>query len=75
MIHLVPVYATITALKNAKLFRDTLILHHGLPTNILSDRESRLASAFWTSLFELFGTKLYMSTTAHPETYRQTGRV
>ena len=75
MTHLVPVHATITAAETAVHFIDTVFRHHGLPDNIVSDRDPRFTSAFWTSLFELLGTKLQMSTAAHPETDGQTERV
>uniref|UniRef100_A0AAV1U2E9 Integrase catalytic domain-containing protein n=1 Tax=Peronospora matthiolae TaxID=2874970 RepID=A0AAV1U2E9_9STRA len=75
MTHLVPVHATITAAETAVHFSDTVFRHHGLPDNIGSDRDPRFTSAFWTSLFELLGTKLQMSTAAHPETDGQTERV
>uniref|UniRef100_A0AAV1UN18 Uncharacterized protein n=1 Tax=Peronospora matthiolae TaxID=2874970 RepID=A0AAV1UN18_9STRA len=75
MTHLVPVHATITAAETAVHFVDTVFRHHGLPDNIVSDRDPRFTSSFWTSLFELLGTKLQMSTAAHPETDGQTERV
>ncbi|CAH0488358.1 unnamed protein product [Peronospora farinosa] len=75
MTHLVPVHAKVTALETAAHFIDAVFRHHGLPENIVSDRDPRFTSAFWTSLFELLGTKLLMSTAAHPETNGQTERV
>uniref|UniRef100_A0AAV1UUW9 Integrase catalytic domain-containing protein n=1 Tax=Peronospora matthiolae TaxID=2874970 RepID=A0AAV1UUW9_9STRA len=75
MTHLVPVHATITAAETAVQFIDTVFRHHGLPDNIVSDRDPRFTSAFWTSLFEFLGTKLQMSTAAHPETDGQTERI
>ena len=75
MTHLVPVHATITAAETAVQFIEAVYRHHGLPENIVSDRDPRFTSAFWTSLFELLGTKLQMSTAAHPETDGQTERV
>ncbi|CAH0489286.1 unnamed protein product [Peronospora farinosa] len=75
MTHLVPVHAKITAAETAAHFIDAVFRHHGLPENIVSDRDPRFTSAFWTSLFELLGTKLLMSTAAHPETDGQTERV
>ncbi|GAB9477989.1 hypothetical protein Gpo141_00015215, partial [Globisporangium polare] len=45
-----------------------------MPTSIVSDRDPRFTAAFWSRLFELFGTRLLMSTAAHPETDGQTER-
>ncbi|CAI5705840.1 unnamed protein product [Peronospora effusa] len=75
MTHIVPVHAKVTAAETAAHFIDAVFRHHGLPENIVSDRDPRFTSAFWTSLFELLGTKLLMSTAAHPETDGQTERV
>lgn len=44
--HLVPVHATITALETVVHFIDAVIRHHGLPENIISDRDPRFTSAF-----------------------------
>uniref|UniRef100_A0AAV1UEN4 Integrase catalytic domain-containing protein n=1 Tax=Peronospora matthiolae TaxID=2874970 RepID=A0AAV1UEN4_9STRA len=75
MTHLVPVHATITAAETAVHFIDTAFRNHGLPEIHVSDRDPRFTSAFWTSLFEFLGTKLQMSTAAHPETDGQSERV
>ena len=75
MTHLVPVHAKVTAVETAAHFFDAVFRHHGLPENIFSDRDPRFTSAFWTSLFELLGKKLLMSTAAHPKTDGQTERV
>ncbi|MBW0490429.1 hypothetical protein O181_030144 [Austropuccinia psidii MF-1] len=40
----------------------------GIFTNIISDRDPKFASALWTNLHQLFGTKLSFSTTYHPQT-------
>uniref|UniRef100_H3H5W9 Integrase catalytic domain-containing protein n=1 Tax=Phytophthora ramorum TaxID=164328 RepID=H3H5W9_PHYRM len=74
MVHLILVSDTITAAESAVHFVDTVFRHHGLPESIVSDRDSRFTSAFWSSLFQLLGTKLLMSTAAHPETDGQTER-
>ncbi|KAE8910967.1 hypothetical protein PF007_g23126 [Phytophthora fragariae] len=71
MVHLAPV----TADESAELFLDLVFRHHGLPESIVSDREPRFTSAFWPRLFALLGTRLLMSTAAHPETDGQTERV
>ncbi|KAF1329645.1 reverse transcriptase, partial [Globisporangium splendens] len=48
---------------------------HGLPSEIVSDRDTRFTSRFWRTLLGILDTKLSMSTAAHPETDGQTERV
>ncbi|GMF47900.1 unnamed protein product [Phytophthora fragariaefolia] len=72
MMHLTPVSDTVTAAETAAHFVVCVFRHHGLPEPIVSDRDPRLTSAFWTALLQLLGTKLSMSTAAHPETDGQT---
>ncbi|GMF47677.1 unnamed protein product [Phytophthora fragariaefolia] len=75
MMHLTPVSDTVTAAETAVHFVDCVFRHHGLPESIVCDRDPRFTSAFWTALFQLLGTKLSMSTAAHPETDGQAERV
>lgn len=75
MVHLVPVSVNISAAECAALFIDVVFRLHGLPESIVSDRDTRFVAAFWRRLFELLGTRLMMSTAAHPETDGQTERV
>ncbi|KAE9025035.1 hypothetical protein PR003_g11887 [Phytophthora rubi] len=75
MVHLIPVRDTVTAPETAAHFIDCVFRHHGLPESVVSDHDPRFTSAFWSSLFQLLGTKLSMSTAAHPETDGQTERV
>lgn len=74
MVHLAPVATSITAEDTAALFIDMKFKHHGMPTTIVSDRDPRFTAAFWSRLFDLLGTRLLMSTAAHPETDGQTER-
>ncbi|KAJ9513865.1 hypothetical protein QJQ45_020944 [Haematococcus lacustris] len=48
--------------------------HHGLPEAIISDRDPKFTSDFWTSLFHLTGTRLLLSSAYHPQTDGQTER-
>ncbi|KAF1323729.1 Pol protein, partial [Globisporangium splendens] len=75
MVHLAPVSDKISAEKTAKIFVDVVFRLHGLPVEIVSDRDTRFTSKFWRALFGLLDTKLSMSTAAHPETDGQTERV
>jgi hypothetical protein len=48
---------------------------HGLPNNIISNRDPRFTSSFWKSLFTELGTHLNFSTAYHLEPDGQTERV
>ena len=68
MVHFAPCTKEITAPEYAQLFVDTVFRHHGLPSVIISDRDTRFTSRFWTTLFNLLGTDLRFSTAFHPQT-------
>ncbi|KAH9089366.1 hypothetical protein LEN26_019229, partial [Aphanomyces euteiches] len=63
-----------TGVESAKLFFDNIYCRFGLPTSIVSDRDPRFTSKFWTALFSLVGSRLNMSTSEHPESDGQTER-
>ncbi|KAF1335872.1 reverse transcriptase, partial [Globisporangium splendens] len=75
MVHLAPVSDKISAEMTAKVFVDVVFRLHGLPVEIVSDRDTRFTSKFWRALFGLLDTRLSMSTAAHPETDGQTEQV
>ncbi|KAF1321596.1 reverse transcriptase, partial [Globisporangium splendens] len=75
MAHLSAVPASVTAKQTAQIFLDSVFRLHGMPTEIVSDRDPRFAAAFWQELFRLLGTQLKMSTADHPQTDGQTERV
>lgn len=59
----------------AKLFFKEVFRLHGLPKNIVSDRDSIFISVFWQELFRLMGMELTPSTIYHPQTNGQTNIV
>ncbi|KAF1316914.1 reverse transcriptase, partial [Globisporangium splendens] len=75
MVHLSSVPASVTAKQTAQIFLDSVFRLHGMPTEIVSDRDPRFTAAFWQELFRLLGTQLKMSTADHPQTDGQTERV
>ncbi|MCI31038.1 gag protease polyprotein, partial [Trifolium medium] len=60
--------------KLAEIYVDQIVKLHGIPSIIVSDRDSRFTSRFWESLQEALGTKLGLSSTYHPQTYGQSER-
>lgn len=50
-----------TSFEVAQLFFDLVCKHHGLPHNLVSDRDPIFISKFWCELFKVCGTKLGMS--------------
>ncbi|KAG2802927.1 hypothetical protein PC113_g15957 [Phytophthora cactorum] len=75
MVHLAAVPAEVTAAQTARLFVDMVFKHHGMPLDIVSDRDPRFTARFWQEVFTLLGTQLSMSTADHPQTDGQTERV
>ncbi|MBW0497161.1 hypothetical protein O181_036876 [Austropuccinia psidii MF-1] len=62
-----PCHKEDTSMDTALLLWSRAISHTGLFKNIISDRDPKFTSALWTSLHRLFGTKLSLSTTYHPQ--------
>lgn len=58
----------------ATLFFKHVYRYHGVPSSIVSDRDTRFTSVFWTSLFGLLKTSLDLSTSHHQQTDGQTER-
>ncbi|MBW0541116.1 hypothetical protein O181_080831 [Austropuccinia psidii MF-1] len=57
-----------TAMDTALLFWISIISTWGIPKPIISDRDPKFTSEFWTNLYEIIGTKLKFSTAYHPQT-------
>ena len=73
--HLIPVKVTYTASDIARIFVKEIFRIHGLPKRIVSDRDAKFTSKFWTSLFQAINTQLCFSSAYHPQSDGQTERV
>ena len=74
MVHFVPCCKSNVAPELAHLFIIHVFRPHGLPANIVSDRNPRFTSHFWKTVFTSLGTNLIMSTAFHPQTDGQSER-
>ena len=59
----------------AKVFLKEVWWLHGLPNDIVSDRDGRFTSTWWATLMELLGIRRKLSTAFHPQTDGQTERL
>jgi hypothetical protein len=72
MVHLIPVHMRMKASELSWIYKCEIVHLHGLPSSIVSDRDSRFTSKWWKELHRILGTKLLMSTSYHPQTDGQT---
>jgi len=71
MAHFIPLREK-TALDLAKIFAREVWRFHGLPTDIVSDRDSQFTSETWKEFLEILSIRPRMSTAFHPQTDGQT---
>ena len=65
--HFLPINVEDSLEKLAQLYVDEIVRLHGVSFSIVSDRDLRFTSRFWPSLQAALGTRLYFSTTFHPQ--------
>ena len=74
MVELIPSRINYTAQDLAELMFENVYKHHGLPKNIVSDRNVLFTSTFWGHLHQMIGTELKMFSAYHPQTDGSTER-
>ena len=74
-IHTMPTTTTVDSIGVARLFRNNVWRHHGLPETIISDWGSTFTSKFMKELNSLLGIKANVSTAYHPQMDGQTEQV
>jgi transposase InsO family protein len=70
----IPCNETIDAVGTAKLYATHILPHYGLPSRIISDRDTRFTSKFFTELCQLLSINQNVSTAYHPQTDGQSER-
>ncbi|APA12632.1 hypothetical protein sscle_09g074020 [Sclerotinia sclerotiorum 1980 UF-70] len=73
--HMIPFCETWTADDLAYMFMRNIVSIHGVPDEIISDRDKIFTSKFWSTLTVLLGVKRKLSTAFHPQTDGQTERL
>jgi hypothetical protein len=74
MVHLVPIKTTTTASQLSDIYIKEIVRLHGLPSSIVSDRDTKFTSKWWKEVHRVLGAKLLMSTAFHPQTDGATER-
>ena len=64
--HFLPVSNDDPLDKLTQLYVEEIVRLHGVPISIVSDRDPRFTSRFWSSLQDAMGTRLHFSTAFHP---------
>ena len=69
--HFLAIRATLTLDKLSQLYIDEIVRLHRNPMSIVSDRDLRFTSRFWTTLQKAFESRISLSTAYHPQTSGQ----
>ncbi|CAA0827382.1 Unknown protein, partial [Striga hermonthica] len=72
--HFMPVRMDMSMEQLAETYLQGIVRLHGVPAEIVSDRDPRFTGHFWESLNESMGTKLKFSSAYHPQTDGQSER-
>ncbi|MBW0569545.1 hypothetical protein O181_109260 [Austropuccinia psidii MF-1] len=62
-----PCHKEDTAMETALLFWNNIMSTCGVPKIIISDRDPKFTTEFWTNLYYMLGTKLAFFTAYHPQ--------
>ncbi|MBM1124188.1 hypothetical protein JQN44_27305, partial [Klebsiella pneumoniae] len=65
--HFLPVRTSYPIDRLCRIYIDEIVRLHGIPISIVSDRDPRFTSRYWSGLQSALGTKLSLSTAFHPQ--------
>ena len=68
MVHLIPIETTTNTMDLAHLYIWEVVHLHGVAKSIVSDRDPRFTSKFWSEVNRILRTRLLMSTAFHLQT-------
>lgn len=74
MVHIWPCKTQVSSEDMVNIFLQAVFRLHGVPREIVSDRDPRFTADFWSQMFKRLGTRFNMSTSNHPQTDGQTER-
>lgn len=66
-VHFLPTRNNSSLEKLTEIYIKEIVQLHGIQVSIISDHDPQSTSKFWRSLYEVLGTRLYFSTTFHPQ--------
>ena len=72
--HFLPISEDYRVEKLARIYTEEIICRHGIPRDIISDRDGRFTSRLWQTFQSAMGTQLNLSTAFHPQSDGQTER-
>ncbi|CAN6694476.1 unnamed protein product [Malus baccata var. baccata] len=72
--HFIPVREKYPLSRLAKLFISKIVKYHGVPVDIISDRDPRFTSKFWIAFQEALGMRLLYNMAYHPQIDGQSER-
>ncbi len=75
LVKFIPMKTASSAADVARLFFDNWLCVYGAPSKIISDRDVRFQSKFWSSLCKCLNSRLALSTAYHPQTDGLTERM
>jgi len=75
MAHFIPTKDEANAQEMGRLFFTHVFKHHGLPKDIVFDRDPKFTNKFWRTLWKQMGLELKMGISFRPQTDGQTEKV
>ena len=72
--HFIPIREDFRVEKLARIYTKEVICRHGIPCDIISDRDGRFTSRLWQTFQSAMGTQLNLSIAFHPQSDGQTER-